>query len=107
MPLIRPEAVALVAAIASILVQALKGPIPEKARVWIPLVLLFLLTAGGLGLAAAYGYDLLAGAVEGFFGAASSLGFYAAASSIPGVKEVFGSKGWVADEPPTKAEPNL
>jgi len=98
MPLLRPEVIALIAAVATVLVQLFKGPIPESVRVWIPLVLMVLLTAGGVGLAAAYGYDLLAGALEGFFGAASSLGFYAAASSIPGVKTVVGSKGWIADK---------
>jgi hypothetical protein len=98
MPLIRPEVIALVAAIATVLVQVLKGPIPEKIRAWIPIILFVLLTAGGVGLAAAYGYDLIAGALEGLFGAATSLGFYAAGSSIPGVKRVVGSSGWIAEK---------
>lgn len=102
MPTIRPEIIALVAAIANVLIQLFKGPIPEKVREWIPIILMFLLTAGGVGLAAAYGYDLLAGALEGFFGAATALGFYATASSIPGVRKVVGSNGWVGEISPEK-----
>lgn len=87
MPEVRPESVALIAAIAGVLVQVVKGPLSEELRQWIPLVMMVCLTGAGIGLSALYGGDLVAGGIEGFFGAATSLGVYGAAKTIPGLSK--------------------
>ena len=96
MPTIRPEVVALIASVALILVQLLKGVFSGSSKKWIPLILITLLTLGGVGLAAAYHYDLIAGALEGFFGAASSVGLYEGLAAIPVVNRAVNSKGWIS-----------
>ena len=95
MPLLESQIIALLAGVATILVQAFKNLVPDSGRDWIPPALLFLLTLAGIGLAMYYGRDPVAGLLEGLFGGASSLGFYEFASAVPGVNRAFNGKGWV------------
>jgi len=90
------EVVAWLAVVANIVVQLVKGLLPEGAQKFIPLGLFVILVGFGLGLAAYIGRDLFAGAMEGFFGAASAIGLYEGLSSLPGVQKIYNEKGWIS-----------
>lgn len=89
-----PRWIGLLAAIANVLVQLVKGLFSDGLKRWIPLLVIGVLGLAGLGLAAYYGRDLVAGALEGFFAGASSVGFYEIAKSLPGVQLAFNGNGW-------------
>jgi p-aminobenzoyl-glutamate transporter AbgT len=95
MPPIDSAVLALMASIATIFVQLIKGLLSDDFKQWIPLMLFVVMIPLGIALAMVYGRDPIAGALEGFFGFASAVGFYEAANSIPVVNKLFSSKGWV------------
>lgn len=94
MPKLDPAMIALLTVIANVVVQAVKGPLSERARDYIPLVLLPLMALIGLGIAAAYGLDLIAGAIEGLLSGAAAVGIYKAASVVPGLNSILNTAGW-------------
>lgn len=98
MPPLESEVLTLMAAVATVLVQLVKGLLSEEAKDWIPLVLFVICTAVGTGLAFYYGRDPVAGALEGFFGFAGAVGFYEVANVIPGANSVMNDEGWVRRE---------
>lgn len=95
MPPIDSAILALMASVATVFVQMVKGLVPDHLKQWIPLALFVVMTAIGLSVALYYGRDPLTGALEGFFGFASAVGFYEAASSVPGARRAFNSEGWI------------
>lgn len=97
MPAVQSEHIFFIASMIEVLTQLLKGPVPEKYRVWIPVALFVVGVGAGLGFGAYYGGDLIAGGLEGFFGAASALGFYQVAKRLPVVETAFGARGWLGD----------
>ena len=97
MPVVQSGHIIFIAGLFEILAQALKGPFPQQYRDYIPYVMLVLGLFLGLGLAIYYGGEPVAGLFEGFFGAASAMGFYKLAEKIPVVNAAFGSRGWVGD----------
>ena len=97
MPAVQSEHIIFIASVFEILVQLFKGPLPQQYRDYIPYALLVLGLGLGLALAVYYGTEPVAGLFEGFFGAATALGFYQIASRVPAVRTAFGSKGWIAD----------
>lgn len=96
MPPLDSEVLTLMAAVATILVQLIKGLLSEDIKQWIPLILFVLCTAVGTGLAFYYGRDPVAGALEGFFGFAGAVGFYELTNAIPGARAVMNDRGWIA-----------
>ena len=90
-----PAVIGWLAVVANILIQLVKGFIPEPGHRWIPLGLFVLMMPLGLLLALYTGRDLVVGLLEGFFGAASAVGLYELASSVPGVDRVFNGRGWL------------
>ena len=90
-----PEVILFLAVVANIVVQLVKGFLPEDWAKWIPLGLFALMMPVGLGIAAYVGRDLVVGLLEGFFAAASAVGLYELGSSLPGVKAVMNSAGWL------------
>ena len=97
MPAVQSEHILFIAGLFEVLVQALKGPFPQQYRDYIPYVMLVLGLFLGLGLAMYYGGEPVAGLFEGFFGAASAMGFYKLAEKVPMANAVFGSRGWLRD----------
>jgi len=97
MPAVQSEHIIFMAGVIEILVQLLKGPLPEQYRQYIPWVLVVLGLFLGLALGVYYGTEPVAALFEGFFGAASALGFYQLSSRVPVVNAAFGSKGWLGD----------
>ena len=98
MPPLDSNILALMSSIGTVFVQAIKGLLPDRAKAFIPVGLIALMIVIGLSLAFYYGRDPLAGALEGFFGAAGAIGIYEGANAIPGVKAVASSKGWISRE---------
>ena len=97
MPAVESSHIVFIAGVFEILVQLLKGPFPEKYREYIPYVMVVVGLLLGLGLGIYYGTEPVAALFEGFFGAATALGFYQVSSRIPGVNRAFGSAGWLAN----------
>jgi len=97
MPIVDSAHIIFIAGVFEILVQLLKGPVPQQYRDYIPYVLVVLGMFLGLGLGLYYGTEPVAGLFEGFFAAASALGFYQLSSRVPVVKAAFGETGWIAD----------
>ena len=95
MPAIDSGILTLMASVATVFVQMVKGLVPEDKRQWIPLALFVVMVPLGLAFAFYYGRDPLAGALEGFFGFASAVGFYEAASNVPGARLAFNNEGWI------------
>lgn len=95
MPPLSSEVLALMAAVATVIVQLVKGLLPERVKQFLPLILCVLMVPLGTLLAAYYGRDPVAGALEGLFAFGSSVGFYEGASELPGVKSVFNGKDWL------------
>lgn len=96
MPQLNPATISGIAVLLNIFIQALKGLLPEAAKPWIPVALLFIGAACGVGLAAYGGAELLAGALEGIFAGATAAGLYNVEKVIPVAKSVFNEKGWIA-----------
>jgi len=96
MPQLNPATISGIAVLLNIFVQALKGLLPEGAKQWIPLGLLFIGAACGVGLAAYAGAELLAGGLEGIFAGATAAGLYNIEKALPVAKAVFNEKGWIA-----------
>lgn len=97
MPAVQTEHILFIAGVFEILVQALKGPFPQQYRDYIPYVILVLGLFLGLALGTYYGTEPVAALFEGFFGAATTLGFYAVAKRAPAVNKVFGERGWFGE----------
>lgn len=95
MPPLSSEVLALLGAVSTVFAQLVKGLLPEKVKTYLPLVLFVVLVPLGVALAIYYGRDPVAGALEGLFGFASSVGFYEAANKVPGAKVAFNSRGWI------------
>lgn len=96
MPVLDPSIIALLAGAANIIVQLFKGLLSDKAKEFIPLIVIVLLTVVGVLLAFGYDRDLIAGLLEGFFAGATAVGFYEGVSSIPGVNKVYNGRGWIS-----------
>lgn len=93
MPQIDSAVLALFASIAAVFVQLLKGLVSETYHKFIPVALFVVMTPLGIALSMYMGRDPVAGALEGFFGFASAVGFYQAAKTIaPGVVN---GRGWI------------
>ena len=93
MPQIDPAVLALFASVAAVFVQLLKGLVNEVYHRFIPVALFVVMTPLGVALALYMGRDPVAGALEGFFGFASSVGFYQVAKTLaPGVVN---GRGWI------------
>jgi hypothetical protein len=89
---------ALLASVSTVAAQLVKGLLSDKLKSYLPLILFVVMVPLGLGMALYMGRDPVAGALEGLFGFASSVGFYEAANSLPGVNTVFNERGWIAPE---------
>ena len=93
MPQLDSGVLTLFASVAVIFVQLLKGLVNETYHRFIPLALFVVMTPMGVALAFYSGRDPVAGGLEGFFGFATAVGFYAAGKAIaPGVVN---SAGWI------------
>ena len=90
-----PLVIGFLAVVANVVVQALKGVLPDAVRKYLPLVIMAVMAAVGLGLALYLGRDPVAGLLEGFFAGASAVGLYEAEARIPGVRAVFHDRGWL------------
>ncbi len=95
MPQLSAEIMALLAGVANIVTQMVKGLIPDQGQKWIPLGLILLTMGAGVALTFAYGRDPIAGLLEGLFGGASAVGFYELASKVPGFDRVWNGTGWI------------
>lgn len=95
MPPIDSSVLAMLSSVAVVVVQLVKGLLDDSVKRWIPLVLFVVMLPVGVLLAYYYGRDPVAGLLEGLFGFASAVGFYEAASEVPGVKKVMNGRGWV------------
>lgn len=98
-----------IAAIMMILVQLLKGHQPEEGvehpewfrrfqlflRPVLPWIIAVVACGLGVGVAALYARSLFTGAVEGFVGAAVSMGIYEIGSITPGLDRVLERDGWL------------
>jgi hypothetical protein len=90
-----PGVIGFLAAIGNILVQAIKGLLPEGARPYIPVGLIAIMMVLGTAIALYVGRDPVVGLFEGFFGAATAVGIYEGASALPGLEKVYNSAGWI------------
>ena len=95
MPPIDSTVLSLLAAAATVMVQLVKGLLADTVKQYLPLILFVILVPLGTALAFYYGRDPVAGALEGFFGFAASVGFYETASNVPGARSVFNGRGWI------------
>jgi uncharacterized membrane protein len=100
MPALDSAIIALLATVANIVTQLVKELVPDTAKQWIPLGLVLLTMGVGIGLAAIYGRDLVAGLLEGLFGGASAVGVYEVGSNLPGVSRVYNGDGWIQPKSP-------
>lgn len=90
-----PLVIGFLAVVANILVQAVKGLLPEKAKALLPVGIMAVMAGCGALLAWYTGRDPVSGGLEGFFAGASSVGLYELASNVPGLSRVFSSAGWI------------
>ena len=95
MPPIDSTVLSLLAAAATVMVQLVKGLLADTVKQYLPLILLVVMVPLGTALALYYGRDPVAGALEGFFGFAASVGFYETVSAAPVTRKVFNSRGWI------------
>ena len=95
MPPIDSTVLSLLAAAATVMVQLVKGLLADTVKQYLPLILFVVMVPLGTALAFYYGRDPVAGALEGFFGFAASVGFYEAANGLPVTKGVFNGRGWI------------
>jgi hypothetical protein len=89
------EVIAFLAAIGNVLVQAIKGLLPEAARPYIPVGLLVVMSLVGIAVAMYAGRDPVVGLFEGFLGAATAVGLYEGAAALPGLNRVYNEDGWI------------
>lgn len=95
MPPLDSGILTLLASVATVFVQLIKGLLDDSLKRWIPLALFVLMVLVGLGLSLYYGRDPVAGALEGFFGFAGAVGFYETANAMPGANKIMNSEGWI------------
>lgn len=94
MPQLDSGVIALLASIISALTQLVKGVLlGEDAKRYLPLGVVFLSAALGIGLAVYHGRDPVAGITEGTIAGLTALGLYATAKSA--VPKVVNSDGWL------------
>lgn len=96
MPPIDSTVLTLLASVATVVTQLVKGLLPDKLKAYLPVMIFAVLLPLGTALALYYQRDPVAGALEGLFGFASAVGFYETANAIPGAREVFNDRGWIA-----------
>jgi len=93
MPQLDSAVLAMFSSVAAVLVQLLKGLVDEAYHRWIPLAMFLVMTPMGVALAFYSARDPVAGGLEGFFGFASAVGFYAAAKTV--APALANSRGWI------------
>ncbi len=98
MPPLESSVLAILSSVATIVVQLVKGLLPEKVKQFLPLIIAVILVPLGALLALYYGRDPVAGALEGLFAFGASVGFYEAASNVPGVRSAFNDRGWLGKQ---------
>jgi len=100
MPTLDPAIIAFLSFVANVIVQVVKGRLPDpetdtrRLRDWIPIVLVPGMAAIGASMAYNFGRDWVAGAFEGLFAGAASVGIYELGSQVPVIGRAFTSSGW-------------
>lgn len=94
MPELNSAVIAFLTVIANVVVQSVKGPLPEKVKAYIPITLMVLMSIVGSLIALAYSRDVIAGLIEGLLAGASAAGIYQAAAVVPGVRSILNKSGW-------------